>query len=169
MIAKRSSLLLAGVAICVVASEARSASACDVDGIHAAASAQARQAFSVGGTGSGMSSSVVTALTTPLTRGSPMMGNEYRRSSGVEPRKVASTAGGVGVGGLEVVRSPFDGRGPRMSIPVRAWSLQSDYVHLFEPMSSSAWSLQSGYVRLIDTMSSSEILLQPASATPKSD
>jgi len=29
--------------------------------------------------------------------------------------------------------------------------------------------LQSGYVRLIDTMSSSEILLQPASATPKSD
>lgn len=173
MIAKTSSLLLAGVAVCVVGSEARPASACDVDGIHAAASAQARQAFSVAGTGSGMSSSVVTALTTTLTSRNPAVENGYRLSSGVEARKVASQAGGEPslqtedrFGG---VRSPFDGRGARMSILVGAWSMQSDYVHLFEPMSSSAWSLQSGYVRLIDTMSSSEILLQPASATPKSD
>jgi hypothetical protein len=194
VIVKTSLALLAGVAVSVVASEARPASACDTDGIAAAASAQARQSFSVGGTGSGgMSASVVTGLTTtPLSNGNPVIQNDYGRPAGVEARTVGSPAG-VTAGDS------------RMSIAMGAWSLQSGYMSLIDTMSSSTWSLQSsymplintmggstwslrsgyvppihtmssgtrslqsGYSPLIDTMSSSEVLLQPASFTPKPD
>jgi len=193
VIAKTSSLLLAGVAVCVVASEARPASACDVDGIHAAASAQARQSFSVGGTGSGgMSASVVTAFTTPLANGNPVMENEYGRPSGVEARTDASPAGvTAGDSRMSIAMGAWSLQGGygQTTEPMNSstWSLQSGYMPLIDTMSSSTWSLQSGhvppihtmssgarslrsgYVPLIDTTSSSEVLLQPASFTPKPD
>jgi hypothetical protein len=157
MIAKTSFLLLAGVAVCVVALDAPPASACDVDGIHAAASAQSRQAFSVAGTGSGMSSSVVAAGATLLTSPNSVIANEYGLPSGVGAREVASPEsverssrregplGEVIVGKIGIVGVPFD------DVAVGA---------------SSSWSR---YVLLIDTTSSSHILLRPAFLTPKSD
>lgn len=155
--------LLTGVAVCVLALGARPASACDVDGIHAAASAQAQQAFSVGGTASSLSSSFMTLGATPLASPNPVIGSEYGRPPVVRAREVASpngiegsplredSAGEIMVGKLELVRSPIDDPGPMMSMAVRAL----------------AW--WSRYLQLTDTTSSSDVLLQPASLTPKSD
>lgn len=155
--------LLTGVAVCVLGLAAQPACACDVDGIHAAASAQAQQAFSVGGTASSMSSPLVALGTTPLATPNPVVGSENGQPPGARAREVASrdgiersllredSVGEIMVGKLELVGSPIDDPGPMMSMAVRAL----------------AW--WSRYLQLTDTTSSSDVLLQPASLTPKSD